>query len=420
MAVKFISQGFNQSSASYCPAVDLVCDFLSDPRITKFEAFVAFANSNGVNSLKPELESFIKRGGIVNIYLGVDLQGTSKEALEMLMSLGIQVSIVHSRNDVTYHPKVYVFDGTIFCASIIGSSNLTGNGLDKNIEASVLIDADGDSLSDSKAIIKSIHTHFKPLIDNTSDIVQILTPDLLRILIENRTVITEKESHELTNRRNESLATTANARGRLKELFGQAQTSRSPHSAIRHTRRSTANSKPTIVAEEINNTETDPTIVDRVFAFSEGSMWICTGKMTGGSRNILDLSMRGKRDAAVYPGSITFFINNPNDKATQHEVSIEYNGKCYNGNTIKYTDRNQNWRFQMKGITEDGEKLTSIGTPRLGWSGFPHSILVFEKTDNDNVFKMTILDESELENLKAASSSWTMGGNGNGRMYGWL
>ena len=59
-------------------------------------------------------------------------------------------------------------------------------------------------------------------------------------------------------------------------------------------------------------------------------MWVCTGKMTGGSRNILDLSKNGKREDVMIPGSVSFFVDDPEltDYKNEHIV-IVYNGKEY-------------------------------------------------------------------------------------------
>ena len=46
---------------------------------------VAFAKNSGVLRIKDALARFRKRGGKVNVYVGVDLGGTSYEALTVLL-----------------------------------------------------------------------------------------------------------------------------------------------------------------------------------------------------------------------------------------------------------------------------------------------------------------------------------------------
>ena len=46
---------------------------------------VAFAKNSGVLRIKDSLEKFRDRGGVVNVYVGIDMSGTSYEALTALL-----------------------------------------------------------------------------------------------------------------------------------------------------------------------------------------------------------------------------------------------------------------------------------------------------------------------------------------------
>ncbi|MBK7345442.1 MAG: phospholipase D family protein [Chitinophagaceae bacterium] len=57
-------------------------------------------------------------------------QGTSKQALELLLEKGIETYIYHREEEyITYHPKLFLFEGQKHTRVIIGSSNLTRSGL---------------------------------------------------------------------------------------------------------------------------------------------------------------------------------------------------------------------------------------------------------------------------------------------------
>lgn len=72
---------------------------------------VAFAKNSGVLRLKPALEEFKTSGGIVNAFIGVDLQGTSYEALLNLLSLCDSLYVIHSENSTTtFHTKLYLLE----------------------------------------------------------------------------------------------------------------------------------------------------------------------------------------------------------------------------------------------------------------------------------------------------------------------
>ena len=144
-------------------------------------------------------------------------------------------------------------------------------------------------------------------------------------------------------------------------------------------------------------------------------MWFETREMTGGSRNILDLSMlgnimRGTGDGTKYQtdkdstvlGSVVFFDVDPNNTAVEKDVTINYNARDYSGCTIKMhqsgANPNGSWRIQLKGETAFGDKLTTAEDGK--W--FVHKIIVLEKIRTD-YYVMSVLPESELDILKSES-----------------
>ena len=79
-------------------------------------------------------------------------------------------------------------------------------------------------------------------------------------------------------------------------------------------------------------------------------MWIETGQMTGASRNILDLSKKGKRDNINKFGSVEFFGLEKDAVDKSLDIDIIYNDRIYRENHIFYAHRNSNWRIQLKGV----------------------------------------------------------------------
>jgi len=76
----------------------------------------------------------------VRISVGLDLGGTSFEALqELLASINDNghVWVFHNRGTATFHPKIYLFHNTSDALLIVGSGNLTEGGLYTNYEASL-------------------------------------------------------------------------------------------------------------------------------------------------------------------------------------------------------------------------------------------------------------------------------------------
>ncbi|MPM70033.1 hypothetical protein SDC9_116984 [bioreactor metagenome] len=81
------------------------------------------------------------------------------------------------------------------------------------------------------------------------------------------------------------------------------------------------------------------------------------------------------------------------------DITINYNGKDYSGNTIKIETEgakpNLSWRMQLKGVTTGGEKITSV-------ANFVNKILLFQEI-SPGYYSMSILEADALDGLIAAS-----------------
>ena len=188
MKVHFIAQGIPESASS--PAGDVINSALLETGYKSFAAFVAFVSVDGINQLKDGFNQFIASGGQIRLYVGVDLHGTSKEALELLLSMDdIQTFIVHSSNRIVYHPKIYSFEGDNKNMVMVGSSNLTMSGLYQNIEASLCITSEGDDEQD-KNLISDIYDYYNAILSNDSTYCQPLTQEIIDLLCDNKVVLT--------------------------------------------------------------------------------------------------------------------------------------------------------------------------------------------------------------------------------------
>src|SRR5208283_2600957 len=120
-------------------------DLLEGNDWNHFEAAVAWVRRSGTKHLLASLKAFIKRGGAARFIIGVDIENTSKEGLEDLLSLDApgQCSTFfhHNESEVTFHPKLYLLAGVERARLIVGSNNLTESGLFTNTEAGLQIDA---------------------------------------------------------------------------------------------------------------------------------------------------------------------------------------------------------------------------------------------------------------------------------------
>ena len=409
MKVQFIAQGIPESIGT--PAGDVINNALLTTNYNSFAAFVAFVSVDGINQLKESFKQFIDSGGQIRLYVGVDLHGTSKEALELLLSLdNVKTYIVYSSNRIIYHPKIYSFEGDNNNMVMVGSSNLTLSGLYQNIEASLCITNEGEDEQD-KSLISDIYDYYNAILSNDSTYCQPLSQEIIDLLCENKIVLTSKESRVQFNEQSKQNKTSVSEREKLKEKFsavkvGKAKTGR----------------KKSVVEHVYTKEEDDETgTYSQTTSIEEKAMWIETKEMTGGSRNILDLSQKGVRNKIVKPGSVEFFGIDKENYAMEKDIELVYDGKIFKNNTIKYAPKNSNWRIQIKGEADDGTKMTYLSSPRLGIpGGLTRKILIFEKTDVTDRYVLHIFDEEELEYWKSISSDWANMGNKNGRTYGYL
>ena len=116
-------------------------------------------------------------------------------------------------------------------------------------------------------------------------------------------------------------------------------------------------------------------------------------------------------------GGVKFFEIDPEDTTREKDITINYLGKDYFPSTIKFAPNNGSWRIQLKGKPTDGtDELSKFGNR----GDFVFKILVFEKITPDS-YVLSLLDNSELDNIKSLSRVWGKNGSGAAsKAYGML
>jgi HKD family nuclease len=106
-----------------------------------FYIMSAYVNSNGVKRLEPVLQKFKRDGGKVYAMVGIGQKRTSKQGLQEILKVSDEAWVFHNNYlERTFHLKVYALEQLGKSATVIvGSSNLTGGGLDTNYEVSAKI-----------------------------------------------------------------------------------------------------------------------------------------------------------------------------------------------------------------------------------------------------------------------------------------
>ncbi|MFI3108121.1 phospholipase D family protein [Streptococcus suis] len=377
---------------------DILTDWLND-NDGEFIGISAFAKSAGILSLETALTSFRQRGGIVKLILGIDLDGTSVEALKNAYRLANELYIFHSENTVTFHPKIYILNTSTSSNVAVGSNNLTKGGLYSNVEATSIY----EQVPPSSPLITKINDTVLHLTDvSISTVFRISTLSDIQDLENNGYVKSEKQI-QINNFRNNG-----------HNLQNNSQSNRGKFGKIPITRPT----RPTSSSQQNNITVSSNSVINDKF-------WFETGSMTGGSRNILDLSKRGRiyRGSALntiyhidnqnVKGGVQFFGLDPDVPNTKN-ITLNYNGQNYSPATIKYAPGNQNWRLQIKGEDSNGTKITTI----IG-NDLVHKILLFEKV-SDSDYILNIIPTSELNNMETISQFCANNGSGNGRKFGYI
>lgn len=383
---------------------DYLISCLEDADFDIANIIVAFAKNSGVLRLKPALEQFKARGAEINFFVGIDLDGTSYEALISLSKLADKLYVVHTESDQTFHSKVYSFKKKDRSIVVVGSNNLTAGGLWTNLESCSIEQLDLSEQSD-RSVQCQIDSYISDITEMQGLSMEIKCQEDIEALLKAGYV--SKEAKTRIRRESARRQISKESLGSIKPFISRIKASLPPimpdgqhKSALPDT------TKAKIVARL---SASEPTL-DKLNG-DGNSIWFETRKMTGGSRNILDLSKKSlvKQGDPQYTafsidgsstemkGGVQFFGIDPADTSSSIDITINYDGVDYKGNTIKYPTgdkANGTWRLQIKGESSDGENiLDSFERDYL-----VNKILVFTKID-ERYFFMSIFDASDLNDF---------------------
>lgn len=378
---------------------------------------VAFAKNSGVLRIKDSLARFRERGGTVNAYVGVDLGGTSYEALAALLLHTDSLNVVHSEKGQTFHAKIYQLSGREKGLIIVGSHNLTAGGLWTNFESSAIIPIKNSSANVSN-ILKELDNYIEGLTSLDGSLMQIGAQDDIDKLFQNGYIF--KEVAEQVR-----LAKAATQDGGRERLFGNGAPAYLPRVDTPEKQKqppvvSVASASPT--ASPIND--------------EDQTIWFETKSMTGGSRNILDLSKKSlveRGDPRGTPfdigdpnfmrGGVEFFGLDPTATDQKKNITLNFEGVDYAGNEILYPfgqHANGTWRLQIKGVSPSGRNITDAFKAGGETHLLVKKIITFTKIQNDYYY-LSVFLKSELGNFKAASHILARNGSTrNARQLGFI
>lgn len=401
--VELMNQPFNGQLGT------LLLEQLNSSEYHTLNIAVAFAKNSGVLRIKDALQSFRERSGRVNVYVGVDLGGTSYEALTALRLYTDSLSVVHSESGQTFHSKVFQFVGLHKSLMIVGSHNLTGGGLWTNFESSVHIyshnteaDAEDPNLCGNSLF------HKLSLLDKS--IMSIRSQDIIDRLLKHGYVSKEVSTQV---RRGRAVAGSEV----MPPLFGRGVPAQLPRS-VTEQESPPADGVPPLASPAASSPVDLAAPIASLSIKEEETIWFETRRMTGGSRNILDLSMKSliergsptgtsfdMGDPRFMRGGVEFFGLNPADTDQRKSILINFEGVDYSGNTILFPlgeSSNGTWRLQIKGTSSQGQKITDAFRSKGVDDYLVRKIITFTKIEDDYYF-MSVFAEDELEKFRSSS-----------------
>lgn len=223
MDTKIIGQGYNLD-ADTSVAKELIEQFDSE-RYDAFTCLVAFASYGGISALTPYIMKEKARGVKVKVILGIDQKGTSKEALEEVLSWGVESKIYHTQSVNIFHPKIYLFENTDIFTLIVGSNNLTTMGLVKNIECSLLIkDTKGEH-----TVHNDFYVYWKSILDGADVNLMPITQELIDNLYAEKLIPTESERTDKYDNGRDRVASTG---GNKRVAFNGTKLQRNPEGFV--------------------------------------------------------------------------------------------------------------------------------------------------------------------------------------------
>lgn len=108
---------------------------------------IAFLKYSGIKVIEKSLNQCLKNNGNVEIIAGLDFKTTDPQSMHYLIQLQKSTPNLKfycygdkdvNKNNIVFHPKIYLFQGKRETTGIVGSTNLTRGGLMTNFEANVI------------------------------------------------------------------------------------------------------------------------------------------------------------------------------------------------------------------------------------------------------------------------------------------
>jgi len=272
---------------------------------------VAFARKNGADIICNNVLNNKKTIFFIGINNGV----TSKQALEYLLDKNVHQDIYLVNTGTSqqiFHPKVFCFYEETLKEGVlsIGSSNLTSGGFETNIEANILLYINYSNWD----LIQTIMMNLNII---KTDCIHLKSKHQLDDLLKNGFLEDESKKIFIPVRNN---------------IVGSPSSPNIPKIKLKTIIKSQKEPASTVTVSPASTVTVSPASTVTVSPASQ-TIWFETKRMTGGSRNILDLSMKSLiergdpkgtifdfNDSKLMLGTVYFFGVDP--LSTSHKLKL--------------------------------------------------------------------------------------------------
>jgi HKD family nuclease len=191
--LKLLAQAITAATHS----VELI-QVLGLPTPTKVVISVAFVRSAGVGAIEKSLRPLV---GCTDFYVGIRNDISSIQAVKLLLDWGAKVFAVDTGSrKVIFHPKLYLAVNSTQARAVIGSANLTFNGLHNNIEVSTVITMSLQDSDDDRFVKDTLATFSKLPASHPDHVFRIKTLAQANQLFEEGRLVDERTTFAPTGR----------------------------------------------------------------------------------------------------------------------------------------------------------------------------------------------------------------------------
>ena len=170
---------------------------IAAPGCERFRFAVAYMRLSGLDRLGAAIDTLINHGGTVSGAIGIDNEVTSEEALAGAFGqVSADSTVFHSISGFIFHPKLYIASGPNRAVVVVGSPNLTRDGLYRNVEIATAIYLQSLGPRPTFRYISSTTQLWQNCWTRVQPNVQPLTDVLINILVGAGKVKTEAQSPE--------------------------------------------------------------------------------------------------------------------------------------------------------------------------------------------------------------------------------